>query len=135
MSSNAIHGKAAILYLSPGAGVAVPVSEQVDWSIDYAQPLVDVTPLNNTWRNFVKGLSEWTATFAGNFDQTSKTLWNASLASVKSSFYLYPLGSSAMGQYYWGSGWPVLGKIAAGSTTAKASQSFKMTGDDVLNTI
>jgi len=135
MSSNAIHGKGAIVYLSPGSGAAVPVSEQVDWAIDYDQPLVDVTPLNNTWKSFVKGLSGWTGVFSGNYDSTSSLLWTASTASTKSNFYLYPLGSSDMSKYYWGTAWIILGKIAAGSTTSKAGSSFKATGDGALSVI
>lgn len=135
-ASNAIHGKNAIIYVSPGTGAAVPLGEQVDWSIDFEQPLVDVTPLNSGgWKNFVKGLMGWTLTCSGNFDNTSKTLWNAATGNGKSNIYLYPLGASAMGQYYYGTGWIVPAKLAAGSTTAKASGSFKATGDDALNCI
>lgn len=134
-SSNAIHGKGAIVYLSPGTGAAVPVSEQVDWSIDFDQPLVDVTPLNSSWKNFVKGLMGWTAAFSGNFDYTSNLLWSASIAATKSNIYLYPLGASDMTKYYWGTAWIILGKIASGSTTSKAASSFKATGDGTLNVI
>ena len=135
MPSNAIHGKAAIVYVSPGSGAAVAIGEQIDWSIDYTQPLVNVTPLNNTWDSFVKGLSGWTGTFSGNYDNTASVLWTASTGSTKSNFYLYPVGATAMGQYYWGTGWVTLGKIAGGSTTAKASGTFKITGDGALSTI
>lgn len=136
MPSNGIHGKGCIAYLSiSAAAAAVSIGEQLDWSIDYEQPLVDVTPLNNTWKSFVKGLSGWTGTLGGNFDSTTAVLWTASLAVTKSNFYLYPLGASAMGQYYYGTCWVTLGKIASGSTTSKASQTVKLTGDGALTPI
>lgn len=131
MSSNAIHGKGALVYLSPGSGAAVPIAEQVDWAIDFEQPLVDVTPLNNTWKSFVKGLMGWTGNFSGNFDPVGNTLWTASTGTTKSAFYLYP-NAASMANFYSGSGWVILGKIAAGSTTAKASTSFKIIGDGTL---
>jgi hypothetical protein len=133
MSSNAIHGKGAIVYASPGTGAAQPLAEQVDWALDYEQPLVEVTPLNNTWKNFVKGLAGWTMACSGNFDPVGNILWSASIATGKSNIYLYPLGAADMTRYYYGTGWIVLGKIAAGSTSAKASSSFKATGDDALS--
>lgn len=133
MPSNAIHGKNAIIYVSPGTGAAVPLGEQIEWSIDYDQPLVDVSPLANNWKNFVKGMMGWSGAFSGNFDLTSATLWTASTGSTLSKFYLYPQGASNMARYYYGTGWIILGKVAQGSTTSKANSSFKITGDDALS--
>jgi hypothetical protein len=130
--SNAIHGKDAVIYISPGTGAAVPIGEQMSWSIDYDQPLVNVSPLANSWNNFVKGMSGWTMSFGGNFDKSNKTLWTASIGSTKSNVYVYPIGASAPTQYYYGTGWVTLGKIAEGSTTTKASNGWKVTGDDPL---
>ncbi len=132
MSSNAIHGKGAIIYLSPGSGAAIPLAEQVDWSIDFDEALVDVTPLNNTWKSFVKGLMGWSGSFSGNFDPTSATLWTASTAATKSNLYLYPFGTSDTAKFYSGTAWIQLGKVAAGSTTSAAKSSFKATGDGAL---
>ena len=134
MPTNAIHGKNAVIYVSPGTGAAVPLGDQLDWSIDYDQPLVDISPLASDWKSFVKGMRGWTVAIGGNFDKSSKTLWTASLAETVSNFYLYPLGGAFPGQYYYGTGWVILGKISAGSTTAKASSSFKVTGDGALST-
>lgn len=133
MSSNAIHGKGAIIYASPGSGAAIPIAEQVDWSIDFDEALVDVTPLNNTWKSFVKGLMGWSGSFSGNFDSTSKTLWTAATGTTKSNLYLYPFGAADMAKFYSGVGWIQLGKVAAGSTTSAAKSSFKITGDDALS--
>lgn len=128
-----IHGKAAVIYLGSATGqAAVLVGEQIDWSIDFDQALVDSTPLGVSWKQFVKGLMGWTGTFSGNFDIANTNLWSASIDSGPENFYLYPQGTS--GTYYYGTAWVQLGKIAAGSTTAKASNSFKLTGNAVLST-
>jgi len=127
-----IHGKGAVVYLSPsGAGVAVNVGEQLSWSIDFDQAIVDTTPLVNTWKQFVKGLQGWTGTFPGNFDIGNKNLWTASIDTVPQLFYLYPRFDTPA-QFYSGTAWVQLGKIAEGSTTTKASSSFKLTGQGAL---
>lgn len=128
-----IHGKGAILYMGAAGAAAIPIGEQLDWSIDFDMAVVDTTPLNNTWKTFVKGLMGYTGTFAGNFDIASVQLFTASTSSVPEKFYLYPQGAGATTQYYYGTAWIQLGKIAAGSTTAKAASSFKMTGTGVLS--
>lgn len=129
-----IHGKGAIIYLSPTTGsAAIPLGEQISWSIDFDMALVDTTPLNNTWKTFVKGLQGWTGAFAGNFDPASKTLWTAANDTGVQNFYLYPQGNAQTGQYYYGTCWVQLGKIAEGSTTSKANSSWKATGHNALN--
>lgn len=129
MPSNALHGKFGVVYLSPSAGTAaVLLSEQMDWSLDFNQPLVDVTALNSDWSSFVKGTIGWTGTFAGNYDPTSNVLWNASMSTTRSNFYLYP-NRNDMTKYYYGVGWVALGKVVGGSTTSKASNAWKITGD------
>lgn len=128
-----IHGKSAILYLGAGGAAAINIGEQIDWSIDFDMATVDTTPLQNTWKTFVKGLMGYTGTFSGNFDSSSTQIFQASTSSVVEKWYLYPVGAGAPTQYYYGTAWIQLGKVAAGSTTAKASSSFKMTGHGSLN--
>ena len=131
--TNAIHGKSAVVYLGAAGGAAINIGDQLDWSIDMDMATVDVTPLNNTWKYFVKGLMGWTAAISGNFDPQSSQLFTASTSSVVENFYLYPQASSPTA-YYYGTVWVQLGKVIAGSTTAKASNSIKLTGHGTLNT-
>lgn len=131
--TNAIHGKSAVIYLGANGGAAVNIGDQLDWSIDMDMATVDVTPLNNTWKYFVKGLMGWTAAISGNFDTTSNQLFAASTSSVVENFYLYPQASTPT-SYYYGTVWVQLGKVVAGSTTAKASNNLKLTGHGTLNT-
>jgi hypothetical protein len=128
-----IHGKTAVLYLGAGGGVAIPIAEQIDWSIDMDVAMVDTTPLNNTWKQFVKGMLGYTGTFAGNFDPNSNQLWLASISNVAEKWYLYPQ-SAVPSLFYSGTAWVQLGKVAAGSTTTKASSSIKFTGQNALAT-
>lgn len=129
-----IHGKSAVLYLGSGGAVAVPLGEQIDWSIDMDEAFVDSTPLGNTWKQFVKGLMGYTMTFGGNFDTANTQLFGAATSAVAENWYLYPIGASDMTKYYYGTAWIQLVKVAAGSTTTKASNSFKGTGQGSLNT-
>jgi hypothetical protein len=128
-----IHGKNAVIYLGAAGAAAINVGEQVDWSIDFDMALVDVSPLNTTWKQFVKGLLGYSGSFSGNFDTASTQLWLASLSTVAEKFYLYP-DSGSTGRYYYGTVWVQLTKVAAGSTTSKASSGFKVTGDGTLST-
>lgn len=129
-----IHGKNAVIYLGrSGSASAENVAEQVDWSIDMDVATVDVSHLNQTWKNSLKGMFGWSGAFNGNFDPASNLLFEAATdnGDVPVPFYLYPTINN-MGAYYYGTGWVQLNKIAAGSTTSKASSGFKITGDGEL---
>lgn len=139
-----IHGKGAAIYLaSSAAGSASPIGNQISWSLDFDMAMVDVTPLIpqgvaaasavNFWKLFVKGMKGFTGTFAGNFDLGEQALWNASMEDNPVNFYLYPSFVANPNQYYYGTVWVQLTKIAEGSTTSKASSGFKITGDGVLS--
>jgi hypothetical protein len=126
-----IHGKNAVIYLGAAGAAAINIGEQIDWSLDFDMAIVDVSPLNLTWKQYVKGMFGYSASFNGNFDTSSTQLWLASLSSVPEKFYLYP-DLSTTGRYYYGTVWVQLTKVASGSTSAKASSSFKATGDGTL---
>lgn len=132
MALNHIHGKNAVIYIGAGGGTAINIGEQVDWSLDMDIAMVDVSALNQTWKNFVKGMLGFSGTVNGNFNTGSTQLWTASLSDSPENFYLYPTSASTS-RYYYGTAWIQLTKIAAGSTTAKASGGIKLTGDGVLS--
>lgn len=127
-----IHGKNAMIYLGAAGNSAINIGEQLDWSLDFDMATVDVTPLQQTWKSFVKGLQGYTGAFNGNFDTASTQLWLASVSTVAEKFYVYPDAGSPS-RYYYGTAWVQLGKIAAGSTTSKASSSIKLTGNGTLS--
>jgi hypothetical protein len=139
--SHPIHGKGALVMLgTTNGGAASPVANQLSWSLDFDMSIVDVSPLNSSgtgqgnWKQFVKGMKGWTGTFAGNFDEGATQLWYASILDNYVNFYLYPNYSNNQAEYYYGTAWIQLGKIAEGSTTSKASSGFKATGDGPLFT-
>lgn len=133
MSSNAIHGKNALIYLgSATAGAASPIGDQLDYSIDSDFPIVTTTPLNETWDSGVKGIMNWKMTVNGNFDPSSTALWDAHVDTGPQRMYLYPQASD-LTKYYYGIGWVKLGKVVAGSTTAKASNGFSVNGNGDLS--
>lgn len=131
MALNHIHGKNATIYIGANGGTAVPIGEQIDWSLDMDIAMVDVSPLNTTWKTFVKGMLGWSGALNGNFHLAQTQLWTASLSDVPENFYLYPTSARPL-NYYYGTAWIQLTKIAAGSTTTKASSGIKFTGDGTL---
>ena len=132
MATGHIHGKNAALYIGAAGGEAILIAEQVDYSIDLDIAMVDISSLNQTWKNFVKGMLGFSGTVNGNFNLGSKQLWLAHLSDVPEKFYIYPTVASPT-QYYYGLAWIALTKAIAGSTTAKASGAFKLTGDGALS--
>lgn len=121
-----------MIYLGAAGAAAINIGEQLDWSLDFDMATVDVTPLQQTWKSFVKGLMGYTGTIGGNFDTSSVQLWLASTSTVAEKFYIYPDAGSPL-RYYYGTAWVTLGKIAAGSTTAKASSTCKLLGSGALS--
>jgi hypothetical protein len=133
MASNSVHGKNAVIYLAASAsGSPVLLGDQLSWSIDFDQAIVDTSPLNNKWKTHVKGMIGWSMACAGNFDRASKVLWDASIVDEAVPMYLYPT-SLHMSLFYYGTCWVSLGKVAEGSTTSKASSSWKGTGEGELS--
>jgi hypothetical protein len=129
----AIHGKNAIIYLAPGTGVAVPLSEQNTYSIEADFDLAETTELGDGFKTFVKGEKSWKGKIDGNFDTASITLWSAFLSETVSNFYLYP-DRSVAGSYYYGTVWVKPSTIIGGGTGDKSKGSVELTGDGVLST-
>lgn len=127
-----LHGKDAVLYLGAAGAAPINIGEQVEWSLDFDMATVDVTPLNSSWKTFVKGLMGYSGTVGGNFDTVSTQLWLAATSAVAEKFYLYPTVASPL-RYYYGTAWIQLTKIAAGSTTSKISNGIKLTGTGALS--
>lgn len=131
MATTRIHGKNAVLYLGAAGGNAIQISELADWSLDLDMSIVDASVLNLSWKTFVKGMLGYSGTFSGNFNRAQNQVWDATISDIPEKFYLYPTSADAT-QYYYGTAWVQLTKIAAGSTTSKASSGFKITGDGTL---
>lgn len=127
-----IHGKNALIYLAPGSGAAIAVSEQNTYSIESDFDMADTTELGDTWSTGVKGIMKWSGKMDGNFDTASRTLWLAHVGTAAVNFYLYP-NRSSMTLYYYGTCWVKLGGVIAGGTTDKAKASVTLIGEGELS--
>ncbi len=126
-----LHGKNAVIYLSPGSGAAIEVSEQNDYSIESDFDDDETTELGDTWKTFVKGTSGWSGAINGNFDTASKTLWNAMTAATPQNFYLYPDRATTT-RYYYGTCWVRLPTVLTGGVAAKGKTAVALKGDGAL---
>lgn len=127
-----IHGKNAVIYLGAAGAAAINISEMADWSLDMDVATAETSQLNQTWKEFVKGMLGYSFTFNGNFNPASVQLWNAVVSSVAEKWYLYP-SILVTTSYYYGTAWIQFNKIAAGSTSAKASTGIKGVGTGALS--
>jgi hypothetical protein len=127
----AIHGKNAAVYLSPGTGAAVPVSEQQSYSIEGDFDTADTTELGDVWGGAVKGVHKWSGKLDGNFNTAGVTLWSAFLSDLPNNFYLYPERSNTS-RYYYGTCWVKLDTVLAGGVTDKSKTTVSLTGDGTL---
>lgn len=127
-----IHGKNAVIYIGAAGGTAINIGEMGDYSIDADIAMADASALNQTWKQFVKGMLGFSGTISGNFNLGSKQIWLAHLSDVPENIYIYPTVSSVT-QYYYGTAWIQLTKMLSGSTTSKSNTAFKFTGDGALS--
>lgn len=127
-----IHGKNAVIYLAPGTGAAVEVSEQNSYSIEMDFDLAETTELGDLWGTAVKGIMKWSGQLDGNFNTASNGLWSAATSTTVSNFYIYPDRANTT-QYYYGTCWVKLGTILSGGVTDKAKASVKLVGDGTLS--
>jgi hypothetical protein len=125
------HGSLAILYLSPGAGDAVPLFNLTEYSIELDADVQDASALGTLWGSSVKGINRWSGSAAGNFDTGSRTVWLAATSPLAQKLYVYPLASDPT-RYYYGMAFIRLNRVLAGGVTAKASVGFSFTGQGPL---
>lgn len=130
---SSIHGKNAVIYLAPGTGAAVEVSEQNQYAIEMDFDLAGVPELGDTWESAVKGLMKWSGSLEGNFNTAGITLWSAAVSATPSNFYLY-VDRTVAANYYYGTCWVKLGTILGGGTGDKAKSAVKLIGEGALST-
>lgn len=128
---SAIHGSGAVMYLSPGTGAAIPVSEQTDYSIELDADIQDTTALGTNWGSGVRGQNKWSGSASGNFDTASTTLWSAGTSTAAQRIYLYP-DRTVAASYYYGMCYVKLGTAIAGGVSAKATSGITFTGNGEL---
>jgi hypothetical protein len=115
--------------MSPGTGAAVKITEAADWTIDVDFDKDPDPALGDTWETRLKGLLRFTGSFAGNFDDAQDDLWDATVATTVSKFYLYPDSGTAT-RYYYGNIWPQVS--VAGGVAGKETFTVAFEGDGQL---
>ena len=99
------HGKKGVIYLATtGSGVATTIVGLSEWSVDLPTDRVETTEFGATNKTFVQGLADASGSFAGFWDDTSRTIWDAATSSTGCKLYLYP-SSDAVTKYIYGPAW------------------------------
>jgi hypothetical protein len=124
-----LHGKDSALYMSPGTGEAVVISEAAEWTIDVDFDTDPDPALQDEWETRLKGLKRFSGSFSGNFDDAQDDLWDAAIANTVSKFYLYP-DQGTTTRYYYGNIWPKVS--VGGSVGGKETFSVDFEGDGQL---
>ena len=128
-----LHGKGAVLYMSGASGdAAVQITEAAEFSIDIDFDTDPDPALGDTWETKLKGLLRASGSFTGNFDDAQDTIWDATVSTASSKFYLYP-DSATSTRYYYGSIWPKFS--LSGGTGSKIADTctFESTGQFAKN--
>ena len=97
------HGRRGRIYLGTG-GVATPMVDMAEWTLDWTTDMVDTTALDDTNKTNVKGLPSVGGTFSGFWDDTYDNLWKAADSNTAVNMYLYP-SLDAVTIYWYGTAW------------------------------
>jgi hypothetical protein len=122
----ALHFRNATVYMG-GTGVAVPVVEAAEFSLDVQSDTVPAPRLTDVWENKLRGLMRWSGSITGNFDNAQTTLWDAVLNTNPVPLYVYPNASTPT-SYYYGSIWPKLGVSGGVSSKGTTTSAFDGAG-------
>ena len=125
-----LHGLNAVVYMAPGTGVAVEISEAAEWSIDIDFDTDAAYAFGETWETVFKGINRWSGSLSGNYDTAAVTCFSAAISATASNMYLYP-SKTASTQYYYGTVWPKLSITVPASGHATFSGSFQ--GESALS--
>ena len=120
------HGINGVVYL--GIATAVPMAERTEWHLSIDYDLAEDTVMGDSWATQLKGVSRWTGSFAGFFDDASNELFDDATATARGRLYIYPDGNT--GRYYYGFCWPKLSIDATLGDVVAVSGDF--TGDGQL---
>ena len=123
-----LHGKNGVIYL--GETNASPISEKTEWHITIDRDLAEDTVMQDSWRTQLKGINNWSGSFAGFLDTASNDLFTAATSANLQKIYIYP-DSSSVTRYYYGYCWPNLTIDATRTDVIAISADFD--GDGALS--
>lgn len=122
-----IHGLNGVVYL--GIATAVPITERTEWHLSIDYDLAEDTVMADTWATQLRGVSRWSGSFAGFFDDASNELFTDATSTTRARLYIYPDGNT--GRYYYGYCWPKLSIDATLGDVVAVSGDF--TGNGALS--
>ena len=126
-------GKKGLVYLSTsGTGAAVSVGQLTKWTLDMKTDKLDTTCFGDTNKTYVQSWKDLQGTFAGLWDDSNDSMFQAADSADGVNVYLYP-SSDAISKYFYGPAWfdasvavDVNGKVeVTGSFAANGSWGFK----------
>lgn len=124
------HGRTGHLMLAAtSGGNAVAVANLTQWTLSIEQETADVTALADTFKSFVAGMKNATASLSGFFADDADVPFDAfdqAQASGTVSAYLYPAGTG-VARYWYGAVWPTSVSIddsVGGAVTIQANLQF-----------
>ena len=121
-----LHGKNATIYLGSG-GVAIPLSEAAEWTLDVDFDTVDDGAFGDTAVTLLKGRLKESGSLAGNYDDASTLAWDAATYDGSVNMYIYPTRAVTT-NYYYGSVYPKLSLSGSLTDKVKFSGSFEVNG-------
>lgn len=124
------HGRnGALLLGASNGGAATTVANLTQWSISIDMDSAEVSSLGDTFKSYVAGLKNATASLSGYFADDQDVVFDAfdqAQSGGTVSAYLYPAGTS-VNKYFYGAVWPTQVSIddsVGGAVTFSASLTF-----------
>lgn len=124
------HGRSGALLLgASNGGAATTVANLTQWSVSIDMDQAEVSSLGDSFKSYVAGLKNATASLSGYFADDQDVPFDAfdqAQSGGTVSAYLYPAGTS-VNKYFYGAVWPTQVSIddsVGGAVTFSASLVF-----------
>ena len=96
------NGRHGLVYLgASGGAAAVSVAQLNNWSLDMGRDFSDATSFGDNNQQFTAGIPNFQGTFAGVWDDTNDTVYDAMMQTGALNMYLYP-SSHVLTKYWYG---------------------------------
>ena len=112
------NGRHGLVYLgASGGAAAVSVAQLNNWTLDMSQDFSDATSFGDGNRQYTAGIPDCQGTFAGVWDDTNDTMYDAAHQTGALNMYLYP-SSLVLTKYFYGTAHVALNSfsVAQGET-------------------
>ena len=94
------NGRHGLVYLGASGGAAAASVAQLNtWTLDMGRPFSDATSFGDNNQQYTAGIPNFQGSFAGVWDDTNDTVYDAMMQGGALNMYLYP--SSLVLTKYW----------------------------------